>query len=64
MSSPSLDSEAELLRRLRSGDERAFVLLVGRYHDSMLRVAMSFVPSQAVAEEVVQDTCLTALRGL
>jgi RNA polymerase sigma-70 factor (ECF subfamily) len=64
MSSPSLDSEAELLRRLRSGDERAFVLLVGRYHDSMLRVATSFVPSRAVAEEVVQDTWLAALRGL
>jgi RNA polymerase sigma-70 factor (ECF subfamily) len=64
MTSPSLDSDAELLRRLRSGDERAFVFLVERYHDSMLRVATSFVPSRAVAEEVVQDTWLAALRGL
>ena len=64
MSSPPLDSEAELLRRLRSGDERAFGLLVERYHDSMLRVATPFVPSRAVAEEVVQDTWLAALRGL
>jgi RNA polymerase sigma-70 factor (ECF subfamily) len=64
MTSPPLDSEAELLGRLRSGDERAFVSLVERYHDSMLRVATSFVPSRAVAEEVVQDTWLAALRGL
>jgi RNA polymerase sigma-70 factor, ECF subfamily len=64
MTSPPLDSDAELLGRLRSGDERAFVSLVERYHDSMLRVATSFVPSRAVAEEVVQDTWLAALRGL
>jgi RNA polymerase sigma-70 factor, ECF subfamily len=30
----------------------------------MLRLAMSFVSSQAVAEEVVQDTWLAVLRGL
>jgi len=64
MTSPPLGSDAELLGRLRSGDERAFVSLVERYHDSMLRVATSFVPSRAVAEEVVQDTWLAALRGL
>ena len=30
----------------------------------MLRLALSFVPSRAVAEEVVQDTWLAVLRGL
>ena len=55
---------AELLRRLRAGDERAFVALVERYNGSMLRLAGSFVPSRAVAEEVVQDTWLAVLRGL
>ena len=30
----------------------------------MVRLAASFVPSQAVAEEVVQDTWLAVLRGL
>jgi RNA polymerase sigma-70 factor, ECF subfamily len=58
------ESEGELLVRLRSGDERAFVGLVERYHDPMLRLAVSFVPSRAVAEEVVQDTWLAVLRGL
>ena len=56
--------ESELLSRLRSGDERAFTVLVERYHEPMLGLAASFVPSRAVAEEVVQDTWLAALRGL
>src|SRR5260370_1525796 len=59
-----MDSDSELLLRLRSGDERAFVSLVERYHEPMLQVAASFVPSRAVAEEVVQDTWLAVLRGL
>ena len=59
-----MDADASLLRRLRDGDERAFVALVERYHSSMLRVALAYVPSPAVAEEVVQDTWLAVLRGL
>ena len=35
-----------------------------RYQEQMLRLAVSFVPSRAVAEEVVQDTWLGMLRGL
>jgi RNA polymerase sigma-70 factor, ECF subfamily len=59
-----MGADGELLLRLRSGDERAFVSLVERYQEQMLRLASSFVPSQAVAEEVVQDTWLALLRGL
>jgi hypothetical protein len=58
------DIDAELLGRLRAGDERAFVILVQRHHEAMLRLACSFVPNAAVAEEVVQDTWLGVLRGL
>lgn len=58
------DPDAELLDRLRSGDEQAFVILVGRYRDTMLRLAAGYVPSRAVAEEVVQDTWVGVLRGL
>ena len=61
---PPMESDADLLRRLRGGDEQAFVALVERYNGSMLRLALSFVPSRAVAEEVVQDTWLAVLRGL
>ena len=59
-----MEGDGELLLRLRSGDERAFVALVERYQEQMLRLAVSFVPSRAVAEEVVQDTWLGMLRGL
>jgi RNA polymerase sigma-70 factor (ECF subfamily) len=59
-----MDPDGELLLRLRSGDERAFVSLVEHYHQPMLQLAASFVPSRAVAEEVVQDTWLAVLRGL
>jgi RNA polymerase sigma-70 factor (ECF subfamily) len=59
-----MESDGELLRRLRAGDERAFVILVERYNGAMFRLALSFVDSRAVAEEVVQDTWLAALRGL
>jgi RNA polymerase sigma-70 factor, ECF subfamily len=57
-------ADGELLIRLRSGDERAFVGLVQRYQEQMLQLAAGFVPSRAVAEEVVQDTWLAVLRGL
>ena len=53
----------ELISALRSGDERAFTALVERYHEPMLALAASFVPSRAVAEEVVQDTWLAALKS-
>jgi RNA polymerase sigma-70 factor (ECF subfamily) len=56
--------ELRLVEALRSGNEGAFVSLIDRYHTSMLRLAMIFVASQAVAEEVVQDTWMGVLQGL
>ena len=56
--------ELDLLTRLRRGDEGAFRGLVERHHSAMVRVAMAYVPSRAVAEEVVQETWLGVLRGL
>ena len=57
-------ADAQLLTALRAGDERAFVTLVHRHHAAMLRLASSFVPNVAVAEEVVQDTWVGVLRGI
>lgn len=59
-----VDEDLQLLTRLRAGDEDAFVTLVGRHHDAMLRLARTFVNSHAVAEEVVQETWLAVLRGI
>ncbi len=61
---PATDEDAELVARLRAGDEQAFVALVSRHHAAMLRLAGSFVSSTAIAEEVVQDTWLAVLRGI
>jgi RNA polymerase sigma-70 factor, ECF subfamily len=54
----------ELLEGLRAGDEKAFVALVGRHNHAPFYVARSFVPTDAIAEEVVQDTWMAVVRGL
>ena len=58
------NDEAVLLERLRAGDEGAFVALIRQHHQVMVRIARPYVPSESVAEEVVQETWLAALRGL
>src|SRR5258706_70313 len=56
--------EADLIDRLRGGDEAAFVSVVNAYSASLKRLALAFVPSDAVAEEVVQETWLAVLTGI
>ena len=53
-----------LIEQLRSGNEAAFVALIDRYANAMLRLAMVYVRVWAVAEEVVQETWLAVLEGL
>ncbi len=53
-----------LLEALRSGDENAFLELIERYHEQLVRLAMVYVTSRAVAEEVAQDTWLAVLKGI
>jgi RNA polymerase sigma-70 factor (ECF subfamily) len=57
-------SDAELVAALRDGDEAAFSALIDTYNPILLRVAMMYVSSRAVAEEVVQETWLGVLRGV
>jgi len=56
--------ELELLERLRAGDEQAFCTLVDEHYRAMISVALSFVRTRAVAEEVVQEAWLGVLKGL
>jgi RNA polymerase sigma-70 factor (ECF subfamily) len=58
------DSDGALVERLRAGDEAAFTELVGRYSGALMRLVRMYVPSTAVAEEVVQETWLGVLSGL
>jgi RNA polymerase sigma-70 factor, ECF subfamily len=53
-----------LVEALRRRDEAAFVWLLDQYDGSLRRVALSFVPSGAVADEVVQETWLGVVRGI
>lgn len=56
--------DAELLERLRGGDERAFSELVRRYQSTLVRVARYYVNSTASAEDVAQETWIAMLRGV
>jgi len=57
-------SEGELIRRLLDRDEAAFLELVGRHQAGLLRLARSFVKSEAAALEAVQETWQAFLEGL
>ena len=58
------DPDSELVSRLRAGDEGAFAELAGKYQGAMLSIARGYVPSGAVAEEVVQEAWIGVLRGI
>jgi RNA polymerase sigma-70 factor, ECF subfamily len=60
----ALADDSVVLAALRRGDECAFAALVDAYSPAMLRLASTFVPSRAVAEEVVQETWLGVLAGV
>jgi RNA polymerase sigma-70 factor (ECF subfamily) len=56
--------DSDLVRRLRRGDEEAFITLIDEHHAALRRTALVFVSTAASAEEVVQDTWLAVLDGL
>jgi RNA polymerase sigma-70 factor (ECF subfamily) len=56
--------ETKLVEALRAGDEDAFRDLVRMYNSSLLRVARIYVPTRALAEEVVAETWLAVLEGI
>src|SRR6185295_8493073 len=53
-----------LVDSLRAGDESAFEMLIDRYQNPLLRLAMMYVASRAAAEDFVQETWLGVLQGL
>lgn len=54
----------QLVAALRRGEESAFAELIDRHSPALLRVAETYVPSRAVAEEVVQETWIAVMRGV
>ena len=61
---PGRRDEWELVAALRRGDEGAFLALVNRYHRALVRVARAYLPSEAAAEDAVQEAWLGVLRGI
>ncbi len=57
-------TDVEELAALRRRDEAFFAALVRRHQHSMLRVARSYVATESLAEEVVQDTWVAVIDGI
>jgi RNA polymerase sigma-70 factor, ECF subfamily len=53
-----------LVKALTARDEDAFAYLLDRYHSTLVRLAQQYVPSRAVADEVVQETWLAVIDGI
>jgi RNA polymerase sigma-70 factor (ECF subfamily) len=56
--------ESALVALLRAGDERAFMQVVEEYAPGMRRLALTFVRTPALADDVVQEAWLGVLKGL
>ena len=56
--------EAQLVAALRRGDREAFATVVDGNSPWMMRIAMTYLPSRAIAEEAVQEAWVRCLRGL
>src|SRR6516164_7732285 len=57
-------SNEQIVAALRAGDERTFRELFERTYPMMKRVARGYVASDAVAEEIVQDTWMAIVTGI
>src|SRR6266699_4160950 len=57
-------SDAELVRRVRSGDTGAYAALVARYRDRLGRYAMHMLGDREDAEEALQDAFVRGYRSL
>jgi len=53
-----------LVKALAARDADAFAYLLDRYHSTLVRLAQQYVPSRAVADEVVQETWIAVIDGI
>jgi RNA polymerase sigma-70 factor (ECF subfamily) len=61
---PAATLDEDVVAGLRAGDERTFRELFDRSYPMMKRVARAYVASDAVAEEIVQDTWMAIVTGI
>jgi RNA polymerase sigma-70 factor, ECF subfamily len=58
------EAEETLIWRLRRGDEEAFRELVTQHHDTLIRIAKTYVADWDMAQDVVQDTWMVVTHSL
>lgn len=59
-----MNSTAELVARVRAGDEEAFRLIFDRYSRPVLRFVYDMVGQRELAEDLTQETFVRAYKGL
>ncbi|MBI4461047.1 MAG: sigma-70 family RNA polymerase sigma factor, partial [Acidobacteria bacterium] len=63
MEAVAAGSDAELMLRVKEGDEDSFVYLLSRHRDPIINYLYRMVQNAAVAEELAQDVFLRVYRA-
>ena len=63
-SEPLIDSDADVVRRIREGDREAFRIVVRRYQDLLYRTALRHVQQTDVAADLVQSAYVKAYSNI
>ena len=58
------EADHSLIARAQQGDQRAFCVLVKRYHAKTLRLIGHFIHDSAMSEDIAQDAFIRAYRAL
>jgi RNA polymerase sigma-70 factor (ECF subfamily) len=59
-----MNPDRDLLERIRTGEQRAFVVLIDRYKARIYHTTLRILGNREDAEEAAQDTFVRAFRGL
>ena len=61
---PTEDTDAELIKRVQSGDRAAFDLLVLKYQSKIIHLVSRYVKDAHTAQDVAQEAFVKAYRGV
>ncbi|MDR3638218.1 MAG: sigma-70 family RNA polymerase sigma factor [Isosphaeraceae bacterium] len=59
-----MESDSDLVHRVRSGEKDAFETLIARYERSVRSIALAYLADHHSAEDAAQDSFVTAFRTL
>ena len=58
------DDDLELIHRFLGGEEKAFEILMEKYHPRVARLAFQILANRAAAEDIAQEVFVRAYQGL